>query len=105
MAALAEVMFTVDVFNGTELERFGDDTLTGGGYSVAVQQEQEPPTFTGLPILSLANPLNLALAPLLLSEGEAQELDDLLEHPRAFPTLPMQGVPRGDRSRLSRKLP
>jgi hypothetical protein len=105
MAALAEPVYTVDVFNGTSMEHFGDDTLTSAAYSVSVQQEQEYPTFTGLPILAVVNPLNLALAPLLLSEDEAQELDNFLEHPRALPTLPIQRVPRGDRSRLSRKMP
>lgn len=103
MAALTELVFTVEVFNGAETERFRDETFTGGEYTVDVRQEQD--TLTGLPILASVSSLNLALTPLYLSEDEAQELDDLLEHPRAFPTLPVHGVPRGDRSRLSRKKP
>lgn len=42
--------------------------------------------------------INDALQPCYLTREEAEELDDLLEHPRAFPTLPVQGIPRRARS-------
>lgn len=100
MAALAEPIIMVEVYDGTRMQRFGEGTLTGGN-----NVEQKYPTFSGLPVLGNMNPLNLALAPLYLTEDEAQELDNLLEHPNALPTLPIQGVPRGDRSRLPRKTP
>jgi len=44
------------------------------------------------------NPLNKALEPLTLSDDEARELDDLLEHSTALPTLPIRGVPHRERT-------
>jgi len=110
MAALAMPMARVEVYDGARMQRFGEETLTGeyfgeDTFTESYSLQQEPPTFSGLPVLGLVNPLNLALAPLYLSEDEAQELDDFIEHQSALPTLPIQGVPRGDRSRLPKKMP
>jgi len=66
------------------------------GYWVDRQLE----TISGFPIV--VNPLNLALNPLYLTQEEADELDDFLARPQAFPTIPVREVPRGDRSRLVR---
>ncbi|SRR5713101_7101858 len=100
---MAMPLVTFEVFAGAEYQRpysstSERDTLTAGDFWSMWQEEHM--TYSGFPVV--VNPLNLALTPLYLTEEDAAELDDLLEHPRAFPTVPVRGVPRGPRSRLPR---
>jgi hypothetical protein len=98
------MVVALQIYNGIAMQSgllSDEEDYSGTSTAGYTLPKQEGATYSGFPVL--VNPLNLALQPLYLTQEEAKELDDLLENPRAFPTLPIEGLPRGDRSRLSRR--